>query len=99
MASPRSEPTEHTHLLSVRSLRDSARLSSPSPRDIEARSLASSFVSKEEELLGNTAVGEILPYNDYSSIDFLHDLVSPCLLANYLIQVLTSFLPSGKGCF
>ena len=39
-------------------------------------SFADSFVSKEEELLGNTAVGEILPYNDYSSIDFLHDLVS-----------------------
>jgi len=38
----------------------------------------SSLLSKEdvEEILGDTAVGEILPYNPYSSIDFLHDLVS-----------------------
>ncbi|RMZ76817.1 hypothetical protein DV738_g4667, partial [Chaetothyriales sp. CBS 135597] len=32
-------------------------------------------VSKEEQLLGETAVGERLPYNDYTTIDWLHDLV------------------------
>jgi chloride channel 3/4/5 len=74
MASPVLEPTERTRLLSIRSLCDDARLGTRSPRDLEARS-ASSFVSKGEEALGHTAVGEILPYNDYSSIDFLHDTV------------------------
>ena len=74
MTSP-SEPTESTHLLSIRSLGDDTRRVTPSPRNVEARSLATSILSKEEELLGSTAVGEILPYNDYSSIDFLHDLV------------------------
>jgi chloride channel 3/4/5 len=70
-------PTERSRLLSIRSLRDPmvSALGTRSPRDLEAHSLASSYISKEEEALGNTAVGEILPYNDYSSIDFLHDLV------------------------
>jgi chloride channel 3/4/5 len=65
-----TEPNERTRLLSVASI-----FNSRYPHDVEAHSHISSAVSKEEEALGNTAVGEILPYNDYSSIDFLHDLV------------------------
>ena len=34
------------------------------------------YESDNEQKLGDTYVGERLPYNDYSSIDFLHDLVS-----------------------
>ena len=39
-------------------------------------SIISSHVFKEEQELGSTAVGERLPYNDYTTIDWLHDLVS-----------------------
>lgn len=34
------------------------------------------FISEDEQKLGAAYVGERLPYSDYSSIDFLHDLVS-----------------------
>jgi chloride channel 3/4/5 len=55
------QPTEHTHLLP--------------PHGAEAESIISSYITKEEQLLGETAVGERLPYNDYTTIDWLHDLV------------------------
>lgn len=42
---------------------------------MEAESIISSYVSRDEQLLGETAVGERLPYNDYTTIDWLHDLV------------------------
>jgi hypothetical protein len=45
-------------------------------RGDEAYSIVSSAVSKDEQALGSTAIGERLPYNDYSTIDWLHDLVS-----------------------
>lgn len=41
----------------------------------DAQSVISSHLSKEEQLLSDTAVGERLPYNDYTTIDWLHDLV------------------------
>jgi chloride channel 3/4/5 len=41
----------------------------------DAHSFISSHLSKEEQLLSETAVGERLPYNDYTTIDWLHDLV------------------------
>ena len=41
----------------------------------EARSLIGSHVSKDEQALHNSLVGERLPYNDYTTIDWLHDLV------------------------
>ena len=41
----------------------------------DADSIISSHVSKDEQILGETAVGERLPYNDYTTIDWLHDLV------------------------
>lgn len=34
-----------------------------------------SHLSKEEQLLSETSVGERLPYNNYTTIDWLHDLV------------------------
>lgn len=44
--------------------------------EVDGASIASSQISKEEQALGETAVGERLPYNDYTTIDWLHDLVS-----------------------
>jgi chloride channel 3/4/5 len=44
-------------------------------QDEEAQSIISSSVTKEERELGGSAVGERLPYNDYTTIDWLHDLV------------------------
>ncbi|CZT00144.1 uncharacterized protein RAG0_08296 [Rhynchosporium agropyri] len=42
----------------------------------EASSIVSSHVPKEEQELAGTAIGERLPYNDYTTIDKLHDLKS-----------------------
>lgn len=44
--------------------------------ETDAASIISSHLSKEEQALGETAVGERLPYNDYTTIDWLHDFVS-----------------------
>ena len=44
-------------------------------QDEEASSFVMSHVSVEEQKMADTAVGERLPYNDYQTIDFLHDLV------------------------
>lgn len=41
----------------------------------DVASIAASHISKEELELGESAVGERLPYNDYTTIDGLHDLV------------------------
>jgi chloride channel 3/4/5 len=41
----------------------------------DTRSLLSSHVSKDEQALASTSIGERLPYNDYTTIDWLHDLV------------------------
>lgn len=43
--------------------------------DEDAQSIISSHVSKAEQALSETPVGERLPYNDYTTIDWLHDLV------------------------
>lgn len=50
------------------------RTSHPSQPD-ETQSLVESAVSKEELLLGDSMVGERLPWNNYTTIDFQHDLV------------------------
>jgi len=73
------EVGETTHLLSPRVAELSGRRrSSQRPNDVdEASSIISSHVSKEEQELAGTAVGERLPYNDYTTIDWLHDLVCP----------------------
>ena len=70
MARDEEPPSEHSHLLPPRD----RRLASIQ-HDNETESIISSHVSKEEQLLGETAVGERLPYNDYTTIDWLHDLV------------------------
>ena len=41
----------------------------------DVQSLIESHVSKDEQALHNSVVGERLPYNDYTTIDWLHDLV------------------------
>lgn len=72
------EANEQTHLLDPRVAalaghrRGSRRLS-----DVQsgASSIISSHVSKEEQELAGTVVGERLLYNDYTTIDWLHDLV------------------------
>lgn len=66
---------EQRHLLPRKSRRFS-RLQSIVADEIDGVSVVSSHVSKEEHALGGTAVGERLPYNDYTTIDWLHDLVS-----------------------
>ncbi|KAL8766539.1 MAG: hypothetical protein Q9209_006682, partial [Squamulea sp. 1 TL-2023] len=43
-------------------------------QEVDAESVLSTHVSKEEQLLVSTSVGERLPYNDYTTIDWLHDL-------------------------
>ncbi|KAH6615078.1 chloride channel-like protein 3 [Boeremia exigua] len=44
-------------------------------QDVESASTISSTLSKEEQQLVDSTVGERLPYNDYTTIDWLHDLV------------------------
>ncbi|KAL8860871.1 MAG: hypothetical protein Q9178_002626 [Gyalolechia marmorata] len=64
--------TERSHLLPH--LAHDRRLSAVQ-HEADAGSILSTHVSKEEQLLANTSVGERLPYNDYTTIDWLHDLV------------------------
>ena len=64
MDSSQHEPNERSPLLHVafRNLRDSIS-------HAESQSyMSSGLISKEEEALGETAVGEILPYTPYSSV-------------------------------
>lgn len=65
---------EQSHLLPQK-IRQRSRLQSI-VNEVDGASISSSQVSKEERALGETAVGERLPYNDYTTIDWLHDLVS-----------------------
>ena len=69
MANNEGPAIESTHLLP-----HDKRLGSVF-RDVEAESIISSHVSRDEQMLRETAVGERLPYNDYTTIDWLHDLV------------------------
>jgi chloride channel 3/4/5 len=50
-------------------------------RSSNLHGVESSTLSKEEQQLVDSTVGERLPYNDYTTIDWLHDLVQsqgPC---------------------
>ena len=69
MARDEEDLDEQTHLL------PSDRGLSRVRAEGDGASIISSHVSKDEQLLGGTAVGERLPYSDYTTIDFLHDLV------------------------
>lgn len=75
------EASEHTRLLDPRiaQLSRQERSNGRSLSPHTASSILSSHISKEEQELSGTAVGERLPYNDYTTIDWLHDLVRQSL--------------------
>ena len=50
------------------------QLSQLQQQDEEARSIISPAVTKDEQHMSGSTVGERLPYNDYTTIDWLHDL-------------------------
>ena len=55
----------------------------------EASSIIASYVSKDEQALSNATVGERLPYNDYTTIDWLHDLVCQmCFNGQFFINTI-----------
>jgi chloride channel 3/4/5 len=70
MPSNRETAGEHTPLLHQNRL-----LQLQHEHDEEAHSIISSSVTKEEQDLAGSTIGERLPYNDYTTIDWLHDLV------------------------
>ncbi|KAK5134119.1 hypothetical protein LTR08_006894 [Meristemomyces frigidus] len=51
------------------------RLSKLVQQDEEASSMVKSHVTVEEQKMAESSVGERLAYNDYTTIDWLHDLV------------------------
>ncbi|KAH7414299.1 chloride channel [Phaeosphaeria sp. MPI-PUGE-AT-0046c] len=53
-------------------------------QDEEAQSTISSTVTKDEQQLAGSTVGERLPYNDYTTIDWLHDLVKDSYRFRYI---------------
>ena len=71
MPSDLERASEHTHLLPHA---ENGRVSALS-QEVDAQSIFSSHVSKAEQALAASPVGERLPYNDYTTIDWLHDLV------------------------
>ncbi|KAJ9627670.1 hypothetical protein H2203_002882 [Taxawa tesnikishii (nom. ined.)] len=58
-------------------------------QDEEANSIVKSHVTVEEQAMAHSTIGERLAYNDYTTIDFLHDLVKD----SYRHR----FVHSGKG--
>ena len=67
------QPNERSKLLS-----DPAndRRSSIIQQEEDAQSIIGSYLSKDEHALSYTSrLGERLPYNDYTTVDWLHDLV------------------------
>ena len=66
-------PREHTKLLPH--LASDRRLSVVQHEE-DAHSIIGSYVSKDEQTLSSAPVGERLPYNGHTTIDWLHDLVS-----------------------
>ena len=66
------QPNEHTKLLPHPA--HDRRLSAVQQEE-DAQSVIGSYVSKDEQALSSAPIGERLPYNDYTTIDWLHDLV------------------------
>ena len=66
------QPNECSKLLSHPA--NDQRLSAVQQED-DAQSVIGSYVSKDEQALSSASIGERLPYNDYTTIDWLHDLV------------------------
>jgi hypothetical protein len=52
------------------------RLSRLIQKDDAASSIVKSHASVDEQALADSTIGERLAYNDYTTIDWLHDLVS-----------------------
>lgn len=67
------QANERTKLLSH--VANDRRLSAVLQED-DVASIIGSHVSKDEQALSAAPVGERLPYNDYTTIDWLHDLVN-----------------------
>ncbi len=66
-------PTERTRLLCH--VANDRRLSILQ-QDMEANSIITSAITKDEQAIaGQSTIGERLLYNDYTTIDWLHDLV------------------------
>ena len=66
------QPNEHTKLLSHPA---SDRRLSAVQRAEDVQSVIGSYMSKDEQALSSAPIGERLPYNDYATVDWLHDLV------------------------
>ena len=65
------QPNEHSKLLPHP---NDWRLSALQQED-DVQSVIGSYVSKDEQALSSAPIGERLPYNDYTTVDWLHDLV------------------------
>ena len=74
MSQDLEQATERTKLLHSYQAANDRRLSAVLQEE-DARSFIGSHVSKDEQALASAPVGERLPYNDYTTIDWLHDLV------------------------
>ncbi|OCK80268.1 chloride channel-like protein 3 [Lepidopterella palustris CBS 459.81] len=81
MAPDDEAATERTHLLY--GVANDRRLS-VLQQDEEARSIIASAVTKNEQHMSGSTVGERLPYNDYTTIDWLHDLVKDSYRFQYI---------------
>lgn len=71
MPTDEEQANERTHLLPHTANDRRLRV----VRQEDAYSVLSSHLSKDEQALLSSLVGERLPYNDYTTIDWLHDLV------------------------
>ena len=68
---------ERTRLLSVTP--QNRRLSTLQHQE-EVESVVESSISKDERALAASTIGERLPYNDYTTIDFLHHSRTPRMI-------------------
>lgn len=66
------QPNERTQLLPHPA---NIRRLSAIQHEEDQQSIIGSHVSKDEHALSSAPIGERLPYNDYTTIDWLHDLV------------------------
>jgi len=69
------QPNEHSQLLPSNGQILQDRRLSRLQQDEVASSVVKSHVSVEEMAMGGSSIGERLAYNDYTTIDWLHDLV------------------------
>lgn len=65
------QPNEHSKLLP----HPHDRRFSAIQQEDDVQSVIGSYVSKDEQALSCAPIGERLPYNDYTTVDWLHDLV------------------------